>query len=872
VKDDVDPSCPDEEVILGFVARTLSPSAREEVAAHVEACDDCRALLAAMGVAPGEASTEGRYELLSTLGAGGMGIVQAAFDRELDRKVALKFIVADDRDDERARARLLREAKALAQLAHPNVITVHDVGVLDGDVFVAMELVDGENLREWLASEPRTLAAKLDVLRQAGEGLAAAHAAGIVHRDFKPENVLVGRDGRARVTDFGLARPIDADDEPAPADAPLAQPPPVTRTGVRAGTPAYMAPEQRLGRAADARSDLYSYCVTVHEAVTGTRPASGDAASRRAPRWLDRVLARGLADRPDDRWASMRALLDAIARGPLVTSGRVAAVLGVVALVAGGIASSRHRPETKPLCALDPAAFAGVWDEPQRSAVLAAFRAAEPANAEAAFGVVDAALGRMRERWIGMRAESCAATRIRRDQSEAVLDLRTGCLDVEREKASALVQVLAKADRVAVNNAGAAVAQLPAVDDCANVRTLSAIDPPPADLAKRAVVDGAQSALARATALHTTGKEKDALALVDPALVEVRSAGYEPLEAQLLVLRADVLWELDRPAGELEAAMHEAAQKAVHARDDAAAAAAWTLLLYESRGKPSQARVWAGYAEAAIGRLGGDDFLEAHRCTRLGQVELTDGRLDAARALFEKAVPLFERTRGPGYYRIGSILDGLAEIAVAEQRFEEAARYRRLGRELRERAVGRDNVATVSSRFNEVGDLLRLGKLDAAAASLAELDATYARNEDPDVAYLQLTHAMLARARGDFASALAADEISKRVWEPLVAANDAGLRAPLTGLGLDYLGLGRPADAIAPLERAATFSEGATPSDRSETLFALARALDGARRDRARALSLARKAAELLGPPADRYGGEYVRTRDAIDRWVRERS
>ena len=199
--------CPDEEVMLGFAERTLADHVRETVAAHIEACDDCRALLTAMAVAPGEQAAQGRYELLSMLGAGGMGIVQAAFDRELDRKVALKFIVADLGDDQaRARARLLREAKALAQLAHPNVITVHDVGVLDGDVFVAMELVEGENLREWLASATRTLAAKLDVLRQAGEGLAAAHAGGIVHRDFKPENVLVGRDGRARVTDFGLPR------------------------------------------------------------------------------------------------------------------------------------------------------------------------------------------------------------------------------------------------------------------------------------------------------------------------------------------------------------------------------------------------------------------------------------------------------------------------------------------------------------------------------------------------------------------------------------------------------------------------------------------------------------------------------------------
>src|ERR1700722_3869951 len=160
----VEPGCPDEEVMLGFSERTLPGETRESVAAHIEGCDDCRALLAAMASAPREQSPQGLCELRSMLGAGGMGIVQAAFDRKLDPKVALKFIVAggdEDPDDARARARLLREAKALAQLPHPNVITVHDVGVLDGDVFVAMELVDGQHLRQWLTAAPRTLAAKL---------------------------------------------------------------------------------------------------------------------------------------------------------------------------------------------------------------------------------------------------------------------------------------------------------------------------------------------------------------------------------------------------------------------------------------------------------------------------------------------------------------------------------------------------------------------------------------------------------------------------------------------------------------------------------------------------------------------------------------
>lgn len=862
-------TCPEEELILGFTERTLAPPARDAVASHIVSCDDCRALLVVMAVAPRESSPEGRYELLSTLGAGGMGIVQAAFDRELDRKVALKFIVADGGDDAaRARTRLLREAKALAQLAHPNVITVHDVGVLDGDVFVAMELVLGENLREWLASAPRTLAAKLEVLRQAGEGLTAAHAVGIVHRDFKPENVLVGRDGRARVTDFGLARAADTQEEPTDRGAGEGRLAPVTRTGVRAGTPAYMAPEQKLGRAADARSDIYSYCVTAFEVVTGARPRA--APKTRPPRWLDRVIQRGLEERPEDRWQSMRDVLAALARGPLVTRGRVGVVLALVG-IASAVIVRGQAPARPPLCAPDPSAFASVWGASRHDAVLAAFRAADPANADAMFGVVDAALVRMGQAWVAMRADACAATRVRRDQSEAVLDLRTGCLDTHRQEASALVDVLAHADRLAVENAGAAVAQLPAVDDCANVRTLSELDPPPTDPSKRAVIEEASSALARASALHTTGKEKEALALVLPALAAVRPVRYGVLEARLLVLRADVLWELNRPRVQVWAAMHEAARTALNARDDASAAAAWTQLAYQHAGDPEEGRLWAGYAEAAIERLGGDSFLEADLCTRLGQIELQDGKFDRARELFGKAKPLFERTRGPGYYRIGSILDSLGQMAVEEQDLEEAARYHALARELRERAVGRDNVATISSRFNEMEDLIRLGRLDAAANVLRELDDRYVRTRDPDVSYLELTRAWLLRARGDFAGALASDKISLPLYEEDFTKDDGRMRAPLHALGLDYLGLGRPVEAIAPLERAARFTEGLSLRERSETAFALAQALDGARRDPARAALLAAQAAELLEPLATRYGKGYARSRDEILAWLRNR-
>src|SRR5690606_1441989 len=232
-------------------------------------------------------ATIGRYVVLAPLGRGAMGTVLAALDPELDRKVALKVLHETARGGDRAR--LQREAQALARLSHPNVMILHDVGTWvdpagGRHVFLAMELVVGHTLSDWLASAPRSVDAIVAVFAQAGRGLAAAHAAGLVHRDFKPHNVLVGSDGRVRVTDFGLARsfgedtrpPITVDTHTGPISLPeLALHETLTRTGEWVGTPAYMAPEQLQGGAADPRADQFAFCVALYEALHGQRPFAG---------------------------------------------------------------------------------------------------------------------------------------------------------------------------------------------------------------------------------------------------------------------------------------------------------------------------------------------------------------------------------------------------------------------------------------------------------------------------------------------------------------------------------------------------------------------------------------------------------------------
>ena len=329
-------ACPDENALSRVVSGALTGDERAAIERHIDTCDPCAELVAELArtwfddAPPSVLACVGRYQVGPRIGAGGMGVVHAAHDPVLRRTLALKLILREGADDER----LLREARAMARVAHTNVVGVHDAGRADDRrVFVAMELVRGPSLRRWLALSPNaSWRAIVALFVQAGRGLAAAHAAGVVHRDFKPENVLVEPSDppRARVTDFGLARPVHASDE-APSSAGgaawLAEI--VTREG--GGTPAYVAPEQLEGIAGDARSDQYAFGVSLFEALWKRRPFAhartiaelrvamrtpvGRPKDGDVPAWVWSVVARALRSRPDDRFASMKELVDALEKG-----------------------------------------------------------------------------------------------------------------------------------------------------------------------------------------------------------------------------------------------------------------------------------------------------------------------------------------------------------------------------------------------------------------------------------------------------------------------------------------------------------------------------------------------------------------------------
>ncbi|HEY1557978.1 MAG TPA: serine/threonine-protein kinase [Kofleriaceae bacterium] len=346
--------------------------------------------------APELGATLGRYRIERVIGEGGMGVVHAAFDPDLERRVALKVLRVVDSTGDDARQRLLREARAMARLTHPNVVAVHEVGTASGRDYVAMELVEGESLAEWLRAEQRSTRDIVQAFIAAGRGLAAAHAAGLVHRDFKPHNVLRRGDGRVCVTDFGLARGLDAtgheatmrlgkDAKPEHTPSALSG---LTATGSVLGTPAYMAPEQWAGGTVGPPADQFAFCVALWEALSGERPfrgatidllkaevARGPASldASKLPRRLRAVLRRGLDPDPAKRFPNMDALLAALSRAQ--RKPIAAAVLGALVPVAAIAFFGLRGLGGAPSCELPAHAADDVWPQPAAEALAAAGRA-----------------------------------------------------------------------------------------------------------------------------------------------------------------------------------------------------------------------------------------------------------------------------------------------------------------------------------------------------------------------------------------------------------------------------------------------------------------------------------------------------------------
>jgi serine/threonine protein kinase/tetratricopeptide (TPR) repeat protein len=817
----------------------------------------------------------GRYVLLREIGRGAIGVVYAAYHEGLDRKLAIKVLNKQRAGRIDLEARLLREARALAKLSHPNVVQVYDVGNLEGRVFIAMEFVDGEPLTDWMRRE-HSVAEIVAMFADAGRGLAAAHESGVVHRDFKPDNVLVSRDGRPRVLDFGLARAVvhegedgsvgarsrlresgpigasldllltgargrgtsvplsrldqaaslaakrdeqqpgprpasrakpeppradasldpdatvdgeftpDRDPEPEPDPDELATatnvaaPPPcdqdviatathiaeprdaseagvptkrpssvaatldgpgdlyeqqlsetmasdpgpprhdkaeelaetqqsdhdvgsveaedvLTRTGAMMGTPAYMSPEQFLGKRVDQASDQFSFCIALHEALYGRRPYAGrtpmDLAlatqnariveappNSQVPTWLREVLLRGLQPSADARFESMHELIAELVRDRESPRRRWPLALALSGVAAVALVIGVFVPSESP-CPTIEATAAEHWSDELALALRGAFDRSPLPYASAAWTGVEPRLRDWASAWATQRVEACEATHLRHEFSTEVLDLRQACLDRELRSFQALIEQLRGGDATVIEHALEATVALPEPARCGDVDALlSGLAAPPSAVANQ--VEQLRASLAELDALANTGRWRQGLPLAELALADARQSSYGPVIAEALLTHARLLAGTganEQAVERLQDALDEAERSGHDGLIPRIAIELVSLSIY-ARPDPIRGRVRARRALASLDHIDEHGYLRARGIWSLANLDRLDGAYAQAEAALREAIALLE-AHAPGHpdrgvmrNDLGNAIAARGEIELARETYSDALR------------------------------------------------------------------------------------------------------------------------------------------------------------------------------------------------------
>ena len=724
----------------------------------------------------------GRFKVLKRLGSGGMGVVYSAYDPELDRKVAIKLLRPDliaGLQGSSGTSRLQREAQAMARLNHPHVATVHEVGTHEEQVFVAMEFVDGGTLREWLETE-RPHAEVLTKYIDAGSGLAAAHAAGIVHRDFKPDNVMIDREGRVRVMDFGLSRAhgvgeLDGTAEGSSTTLPRDIDPmatPLTETGAIMGTPAYMAPEQHQGRAADERSDQFTFCVSLYEGLCGVRPFEGKTypelvanvvagkirpAPSGVPRRLLGVIERGLAVDPAERYPSMDDLLAELRADP-ARVWRIGGVVAALMAVASGVTWAATRDESAvsaDACADQHEQLAGIWDAQRAEAVHAALLATGATYAEPVWTSTQRLLDRYAQEWAGASEELCAARLVAADPDEVGYVRRRRCLDARKAELGQLVELLTGDGEALALQAVHAAVTLSEVTGCADAQKLQSWSVRE-DAASTEAHVKVREDLARAKASGALGQYKEAIEIASAATEAARGLDDPAVMAEGLLVRGQYLERAGR-IEEAEASLRDAVRQAEIGGDHVTRALALIRLVYvvgaESQ-RVAEARALGADAAAVLRVVGADRLLAAKLDMNLGAVakvveeyevaiehyrRALDANLElfgpdhpeTARAYANLGSPLsrlerpdeaeeyllrglesFKKTLGPDHPNVAIVLNNLGNNKARNDRFEEAIPYLKEALRIRESTLGPDHNRVASTRYNLGKVLFNAGRFE----------------------------------------------------------------------------------------------------------------------------------------------------------------
>ncbi len=808
------------------------------------------AVTAALFGKPEHRERLGRYILLEQLGAGGMGLVFAAYDPQLDRRVALKLLrreLASDVDGD-ARARVLREARAMARLSHPHVVTVHEVGEEDGRIYIAMEHAAGGTLRAWTRTEPKR--GWREIVRlfvAAGRGLAAAHAAGVIHRDFKPENVLITADGEPRVADFGLARTGSPDGAlHITHDDLLAVREPDTTldslTAGIAGTPAYMAPEVMDGAIADAASDQFSFCVALFEALEGRRPFEGEdflslrqaieagppsesSWSGDTPARVRRLVNRGLSPVSGDRHPELDELLDALERclGSRRRSRRLGLAL-VLGMVSTGVLGMTFAPAplASPVvetCSGGSDRVAQIWNRDRADALLGGI---ESVGLDPKARARVQALGdQYAQAWATAHHEACLDTAVRGVQSTARLDARMHCLDGRLRALQGTLRGLEARPALELSAVAKAFEGLPSLDECLDPHR----DPSPLDAGERARRLQMEEELARALALELAG---DPVGAAELALAQVAVA--EDLDDDLARARSlRTLGTIEVRSGVAgQATEHLAAARIAAERvgDDRLLTRVLILqvtdavLARDLEGARRQLEV----AGAVLSRLGGDPALEASLEGRRGVVAYYEGDYESAAAHYRTQLELIDTLGPEGEDERASALGNLGLALRDMGDYEAALRSMEEGRALRARLYGPVNPYLAPDDLNIAMVLDSLGDYEPALAvakrGLSVAEAAYGP-DSLDAAQIHEGIAFIYDNLERYEEGLEHHGESQRILRVLGQERHPDMAMSLGNAGFALKELGRPEDGLPLQIEALEIWETALGDDHPDVSFAL---------------------------------------------------
>ncbi len=828
--------CPDPIELDALAQGSLGERDRARVIAHLDGCPGCRELvaeLARMRSTPGAfasssaalgradtllaartpssapaplAASIGRYRIERKLGSGGMGTVLEAYDPELARAVAIKVLHPDPGGDvEMLRALLLREAQAMARLNHPNVVAVFDVGTTENQIFIAMELVIGTTLADWLKAK-RSRTEIVDAFVQAGRGLVAAHEAGLVHRDFKPANVLVGADGRVRVSDFGLARNPARPRAPSPSAF-------ETQAGGLIGTPSYMSPEQWRGQAADARSDQWSFALALFEALAGRHPFAAESLDALQAAVLERTRARSgrssaaletrsregavaaserslRLDRCAPRRSRHRNALARLPHGAVRRARRrrrtlrrrrdrlLAAHVHTGETADGvrqGRAQSRH--------VLERREEGGHWREaPAKSPALVTFDA-------------------YAKDWRAMRSEVCEAA-ARKEVSDDLRDRKNACLDRHLAAFDGALKVIEAGAR----DTGAVTGGLPLVADCADDARVESGIFLPSSADDRAKVERIEDDLEEARAFTNASRLAEAAPLVERAFDAAKALGFDPVVAEAAFRRASLLEDRSDYPG-AERAYKEAFATARAARDDEvmrAASIALVRLVGTEEGRPADAEEWIQTARAEVKRADTDADGKARLLENEADVDMTAGRYQDAKSKLDDVLRMREATLAPNdtnlavaHANVGAALEKLG-------RYDDALAEERKALDI-VTAVAGDDAPITATYLRGVGEIeYRLGQYDDAKATF-ERTLTILGHFADTTSDASTTHEALGlvyRGLGDPAHAI--DELRQSITlrESLVGPDHPFVAGELKNLADALEDAGRANEALDALARA----------------------------------------------------------------------